>query len=466
VPPDYAPSYSGFIQAIVPQDRERLELWVNECLVKKSGRSIEFQIARQDGELRIVSCTTEVSTDEEGSSARLFGACQDITDARRAQQEDLARKKLESVGVLAGGIAHDFNNLLGGVLAQAELGLAESDSGSYPQKELTAIRDVAIRGSEIVRQLMMYAGKEREVLGLVDVSGIVAEMLELLSVSVSKRATVVTDFGQELPAVWASAAQIRQIVLNLVTNASEAIGDRGGVIRVTTGRVTSRRAAAITNGLAEGEYLQLEVSDTGKGMSAEMQAKVFDPFISSKGAGHGLGLAVVHGIVRGLHGAIHITSAVGQGTTFQVLLPCADTTAKATRDGTADAREWAQSSGAFTILVVEDEDALRHAVVRMLRKTGFTVMEAADGTIAIDLLRANGDKIDVVLLDMTVPGASSHELIAEAAHARSNVRVILTSAYSQEMLTPPLSAAQIHSFIRKPYQLGELVQALRKAASA
>ena len=177
--------------------------------------------------------------DEEGLSTRFFGACQDITDSRRAQQEDFARKKLESVGVLAGGIAHDFNNLLGGVLAQADLALAESASGSSPQEELTAIRDVAIRGSEIVRQLMIYAGKEREVLGLVDVSRIVAEMLELLRVSVSKRATLVTDLGQDLPAVWASAAQIRQIVMNLVTNASEAIGDRDGVIRVTTGRVTS-----------------------------------------------------------------------------------------------------------------------------------------------------------------------------------------------------------------------------------
>ncbi len=235
---DYTPSYKGFVQAVIPQDRERLERWVSECLAKKSGHSIEFQIARPDEDLRILSCTSEVSIDEEGVPARLFGACQDITDSRRAQQEDLARKKLESVGVLAGGIAHDFNNLLGGVLAQAELALAESDSGSYPQEELTAIRDVAIRGSEIVRQLMIYAGKEREVLGLVDVSRIVVEMLGLLRVSASKRATVVTDLGQDLPAVWGSAAQIRQIVMNLVTNASEAISDRGGVIRVTTGRVT------------------------------------------------------------------------------------------------------------------------------------------------------------------------------------------------------------------------------------
>jgi signal transduction histidine kinase/ligand-binding sensor domain-containing protein/CheY-like chemotaxis protein len=466
VPPNYTPTYNGFVQAVIPQDRKRLEQWVNECLAKKNGHSIEFQIARQNGALRIVSCTSEVSMDEEGLSTRLFGACQDITDSRRAQQEDLARKKLESVGVLAGGIAHDFNNLLGAVLAQAERGLAESASGSYPQEELTAIRDVAIRGSEIVRQLLIYAGKEREVLGRVDVSRIVVEMLELLRVSVSKRATLTTDLGQDLPAVFASAAQIRQIVMNLVTNASEAIGDRGGVIRVSTGRITSGRAATISKGLAEGDYLQLEVSDTGSGMTHEMQAKVFDPFISTKGPGHGLGLAVVDGIVRGLRGAIHIASEPGQGTTFQILLPCAEITAEASRDPMHVGGEWERSSQELIVLVVEDEDALRHPVVRMLRKTGFNVMEAANGAAAIDLLRAHGDRIDVMLLDMTVPGASSHEIVAEAAHTRPGMRVILTSAYSQEMLTPPMSAAQIHGFIRKPYQLGDLVQTLRKASSA
>jgi CheY-like chemotaxis protein/two-component sensor histidine kinase len=368
------------------------------------------------------------------------------------------------VGILAGGIAHDFNNLLGGVLAQADLALGESVSGSYPEEELRAIRNVAIRGSEIVRQLMIYAGKESEALELVNVSRIVAEMLELLKVSVSKRITLLTALDQDPPAVRASAAQIRQIVMNLVTNASEAIGDRDGVIRVTTGRVTPGRAATITKGLADASYLQLEVTDTGCGISQEAQASVFVPFFSTKGAGHGLGLATVHGIVRCLRGAIHIASEVGHGTTFQILLPCAATTAEAILDPKSDAGQSVRPSQEFIVLVVEDEDPLRQAVVRMLRKTGFAVLEAADGAAAIDLLRTNGSKIDVILLDMTIPGASSQEVVAEAAQVRPNIRVILTSAYSQEMLTPFMSASQIHEFIRKPYQLMDLVQILRKAS--
>jgi signal transduction histidine kinase len=243
----------------------------------------------------MLTCTPEVSLDEEGLPERMFGSCQDITDFRHAQQEGFARQNLENLGTLASGIAHDFNNLLGGVLAQADLALAELADGSSPEQELKRIREVAIRSSEIVRQLMIYAGKESEVFGPVDVSRIVEEMLELLKVSVSKHAALETDLAADLPAVRASASQIRQIVMNLITNSSEAIGETDGVIRVTTERVTvvRDRSGATPQRVAEGDYVELEVSDTGRGMSLETQARVFDPFFTTKSAGHGLGLSVV-----------------------------------------------------------------------------------------------------------------------------------------------------------------------------
>ena len=217
------------------------------------------------------------------------------------------------MGTLAGGIAHDFNNLMGGVLAYAELATAELASGLRPEDELQRIRAVAIRGAEIVRQLMIYAGQENEILELVDVSRIVEDMIDLLKVAVSKHAAVETDLGREIPAVRANPAQIRQIVMNLITNASDAIADRDGVIRVTTGRVTVGldSPAATSERLPEGDYLQLEVSDTGCGMKPEMQARVFDPFFTTKLPGHGLGLAVVQGIVRSLRGTIRLVSAPG-----------------------------------------------------------------------------------------------------------------------------------------------------------
>jgi len=312
-PLDYVPSYSGLLEQLTAEDQERVQELVRDSLTRKVGHSIEYQIAHPNGDLRTISCIWEVLLDEEGSPMRIFGTCQDITEARRVQEESLARQKLESVGTLAGGIAHDFNNLLGGVLAQAELALAELAAGAHPEAELHRIRDVAVQGADIVRQLMIYAGNESDVFELVDISRIVTGMLDLLNVSVSKHAALETNLGQNLPAVKANAAQLRQIVMNLVTNASDAIGDRDGSIRVTASKATLGRNEAIWKGVPEGDYLLLEVSDSGHGIPLDMRARVFDPFMTTKSAGRGLGLAVVHGIVRKLQGAIDLETRTRKG---------------------------------------------------------------------------------------------------------------------------------------------------------
>jgi CheY-like chemotaxis protein len=198
-------------------------------------------------------------------------------------------------------------------------------------------------------------------------------------------------------------------------------------------------------------------------MSRETQDKVFDPFFTTKSAGRGLGLAVVQGIVRTLGGAIHLTSEPDKGTTFQVLLPCAEAPGGSAGPAMSAIRELATPSPYGTVLVVEDEHQLRQAVVKMLRKTGFEVFEAADGSSAIDLLRADGGKIDVMLLDMTIPGASSHQVVAEAANAKPNIRIILTSAYSQEAMAGAMSPPQVRTFIRKPFQFGDLLETRRSS---
>lgn len=465
-PLDYEPSYGGFLEDLMPPDRERMQELVKDSLARKVGHSMEYQITVPDAGLRTISCTWEVLLDGEGAPARIFGTCQDITDSRRAQEEFFSRQKLESVGTLASGIAHDFNNLLGGVLGNAELALRELASGSVPEDELKIIRDVAIRGSEIVRELMIYAGKDSEVRELVDLSQIVKEMLELLKVSVSKRAKLETDFGEGLPPVWANAAQIRQIVMNLVTNASEALGERDGVIRVTTSCVEGDpdSSAGASDPLEHGGHLQLEVSDTGCGIPHEIRANVFDPFFTTKSAGHGLGLAVVSGIVRGLGGMIRVTSEPGRGTKFQILLPSAKTES-GSRGNTIPSSDLLERSEHVSVLVVEDEDILRQAVTKMLRKAAFAVFEAADGSSGIEILRAESGNIDVILLDMTIPGASSQEVLAQAAKARPETRVILTSAYSQEMITQGMDAQQVVCFIRKPFRMADLVEAIRNAVS-
>ena len=463
-PEDYSPSLGGLLQIIAEHDRARVAGEIHRGIAEKNGCSTEFRIVRPNGELRTVTFTSQVTVDEEGAPRHIFGACQDVTDDRRAQEQALARQKLETVGTLANGIAHDFNNLLGGVMAQAELGLSEAAAGASPQEALQAVRSVAMSGSEIVRQLMIYSGQECEAPGLASVARTVEEMAELLRFAISKHATLHTDFEQDLPGVRASGAQVRQIVMNLVTNASEAIGDRDGLIRLSTRRVTvgQDRPGWMPAELAAGDYVQVEVTDTGRGMDRETQARVFDPFFTTKPPGHGLGLAVVSGIVRGLGGAIHLASEPGKGTTFQVLLPCAEAVPGAFPVPVAGPGCALENRGA-TVLVVEDEDTLRSAAAKMLRKRGLSVIEAADGTTALAAIR--GDSlIDALLLDVTLPGAPSREVLAEARRLRPATKVIVTSAYSREYAAASLER-DVERFIRKPYSLHELVDLLRQTLS-
>jgi two-component system cell cycle sensor histidine kinase/response regulator CckA len=428
---------------------------------------IRKRYIKSTGETIWINLTASVINGPDGERLHGLAMVEDITEVKRTQEEALFRQKLESVGTLAGGIAHDFNNLLGAVQAQAELALEEVDAGSSCKEELRAIRDVAIRGSEIVHQLMIYAGKETSDAQLVDLSKIVDEMLSLLRISVTKRAMIEANLDRELPAVCASAAQLRQIVMNLITNASDAIGDREGVIRVITRHVllNGTFAGRLSTTLPDGDYVQLEVSDTGCGMSIPTQARMFDPFFTTKSAGRGLGLAVVQGIVRNLGGAIELKSELNEGSTFQILLPSVETTVDASSYVPPGVSELTVPPR-HAVLVVEDEGLLRQAIAKMLRKSGLEVFEAGDGTSAVDFLGAHGEKIDLILLDMTMPGAPTDEILHQASNVKPDIRVVLTSAYSQEKIAGVINQAQIASFIRKPFRFEELLSAIRSSLSS
>ncbi len=299
-------------------------------------------------------------------------------------------------------------------------------------------------------------------------------MLELLKVSVSKHAVLKTDLPRDLPAVRGNAPQLRQLVMNLVINASEAIGETDGVIRVTLSRIAPESRAAPDHSLAsndaaslgQSDYLRLEVSDTGIGMTEETQARIFDPFFTTKFAGRGLGLAVVQSIVSSHGGSIDVVSGPGQGTTFLIDLPC--TAGPSNPDGsTAVAASDERISGtAGTVLLVEDEDMLRHALSKMLRKDGFSVIEAGNGNAALDLVRRYRNSIEVILLDLTIPGAPSSEVVEEAQRIRPGVAVVLMSAYGRGMAPPSLNVPEVKGFIRKPFEMRSLLQLLRDAISA
>jgi PAS domain S-box-containing protein len=448
--------------SIHPDDLERCIAARSKAWQERREFQLEYRLRRADGEYRWVLENGAPRSAPDGTLAGFIGSCTDITDLRRVQEEALVRQKLESVGLLAGGIAHDFNNFLGSILADAELALLDLPSHSPSCEQVARIRAVAIRASEIVRELMIYAGQDKANPQPVDLSLLVEEMLQLLKVSITKHATLKTDLASNPPSVRADAAELRQLVMNLILNASEAIEEGEGEIHIRTSRVEFTQEAAAKAGLGgAGEYVRLEVTDSGRGMTAQEQARIFDPFFTTKLAGRGLGLSVVQRIVQTHSGSIRIKSAPGRGTRFVVLLPATSEVASLDRLAVAPGAEDSPNGAGGTVLIVEDEEGLRMAVSKMLGKRGFLVEQAADGSAALELFRARSSAIDAILLDMTLPGISSREVIAEASRIRPGVKVILTTAYSREMAAPAFVAPQVRGFIRKPYQIGDLVTLLR-----
>jgi two-component system cell cycle sensor histidine kinase/response regulator CckA len=456
----------SFVDITHPDDLQAdVELAQQLFRSEKPFYKLQKRYVKKNGEIIWINLTGSLIRDKEGEPLYGLAMIEDITEVKRAQEEALARQKLESVGVLAGGIAHDFNNLLGGIMASAELALTECAEGSAVEEELQRIKTTSIRGAEIVRELMIYGGEESPILELVDISAMVNEMLQLLKVSISKHTILKIELGQDLPPAYANPAQIRQVVMNLVTNASEAIGEQSGEIRVTSGKVKLGPESLALGGvdLAAGDYLRLEVFDTGGGMTPEVQARIFDPFFTTKRAGRGLGLAAVQGIIRSHGGTISIKSAPGQGSRFEILLPCVDQVMQEVRDITVTPSAKEPGTIFRTVLVVEDEETLRLAVSKMLRKAGFSVIEAGDGTTAANLFRANKRKIDVVLLDMTLPGMSGREVLEELRTIQPGVKVILTTAFSQASALSSIGEQHLWGFVRKPYKLSELTSLLRIA---
>jgi CheY-like chemotaxis protein len=358
------------------------------------------------------------------------------------------------MGLLANGIAHDFNNLLGSILATSEVVLSELPARSPALGWVQSIRIVADRGAGIVRQMMSYAGHESPAFERVDVGQLVNEMIQLLKISISKGATLKAHVPENLPAVQANAAQIRQLVMNLVINASEALGEKEGEILVSLAHVYSG---------SDRDRIRLEISDTGCGMTEEIRARMFDPFFTTKFAGRGLGLAAVQGIVRSHGGGLDVATAPGLGCRIQILLPCASEPEQA--GGPTPLSAWDARILAGTVLLVEDEDDLRQAVSRMLRNKDLNVIEARDGKSAMDSFRINASRIDVVLLDMTLPGMPGREVFRELRRIRPDLKVIVTTAYGMDQALSAMGELQPWLYIRKPYHFAELMELLGKICS-
>ncbi len=395
----------------------------------------------------------------------------DITAAKQAEKERERlhaqlqhAQKLESLGVLAGGIAHDFNNLLMGVLGNAEIALLDLASESPAREELQAISAAAKTAAELTKQMLAYSGKGKFVVQPLNLSKLVEDMAHLLEISISKKVALKYNFAENLPPVEADAAQIRQIVMNLIINASEAVGEKSGVITVTTGVMEADQAylseTYLDESLKEGYYVYLEVADTGRGMDQKTIDKIFDPFFTTKFTGRGLGLAAVLGIVRGHSGALKVYSQPKRGTTFKVLFPCSEEDAAALTEEVGEDEAW---RGSGTILVVDDEEHVRAIAKKMIERGGFTVITASDGGEAVELFRARADEIVLVLLDLMMPHLDGEETFRELRRIRSDVKAILSSGYNEQEVTSRFVGKGLAGFIQKPYGPSQLLGKVREA---
>ncbi len=398
----------------------------------------------------------EVATD---ITERIVAEEQRRTLEARVQQS----QKLESLGILAGGIAHDFNNILTGLVGNVDLALQSLPSNSDIRPLLTDAQKAGWRAAELTNQMLAYSGRGSVVRQEVDINALLRDLASLLRSAISKKAQLRYDLSADLPAVTADATQLQQIVLNLVTNASEAVGDQGGPLRISTRIIECDRAcldeASPHEELTEGTYVALEVSDDGCGMDDETRAKVFDPFFTTKFTGRGLGMAAAQGIVRGHKGAILVESNRGEGSTFTVLLPALDHAAavappRRREDG------W---RGTGTILVVDDEFMVRTTATRILERAGFSVLTASGGAKAVNVFRERNHEIVAVLLDLKMPHMDGEETFAELHRINERVPIILSSGYGEQEVTERLFDEGIACFLQKPFQTSQLVEKVREA---
>jgi signal transduction histidine kinase len=373
-------------------------------------------------------------------------------ERRRLDERLRESQKLESLGLLAGGVAHDFNNLLTGILANASLVLDSTPAGDPNRDALGEVVLAAQRAADLTRQLLAYSGKGCFIMEPLNLSELVRETSSLMRASLPKKVELALDLADDLPAVEADASQIQQLIMNLIINGGEAIGENVGVVRVIT------RSEEIAEGFDEvgaGTHVRLEVQDTGCGIPEELKGKIFDPFFTTKFTGRGLGLAAAIGIVRGHKGTIRVDSAPGHGSSFRVLLPGSQ---RATLPRAQTPAGRTVIEGAGTILIIDDEQIVRRSAELALSRSGYNVLLAENGAEGVELFRRVSGGVALVLLDMTMPDMDGEKTLEQLEQIRPGVPVLLSSGYDQTEVDRRFRGRAVCGFIQKPYSARQLVE--------
>ncbi|HWQ53751.1 MAG TPA: PAS domain S-box protein [Bryobacteraceae bacterium] len=414
---------------------------------------------RKDGSLVDCEWYNSALYDSDHKLVSIFSQVLDVTDRKRTEERLRQAQKMESIALLAGGVAHDFNNLLVAVIGNASLASEMLPPGSPAEELLDRIVKSGEQAAHLTKQMLAYSGKGRFVIEPVNLSDVVREVTDLVRSTAPKKIAMQLDFEPGLPPIEADRGQIHQVLMNLVINATEAIGNETGLIAVQTSVATVDEQ--FTRGLdgwdiMPGKYVCLEVRDTGCGMDEATKAKIFDPFFTTKFQGRGLGLAAVGGIVRGHKGAIRVRTAPGRGTSFLLLFP-ATRPQPAVRATALRPRAEQDLHPGGAILVVDDEESVRNVAKLALERRGCTVLLASSGFEALSVLRQNGDKVAIVILDLSMPGMSGEEVLPKLLAVNSRLDVVISSGYAEADALRLFEGMPIAGFIQKPYTIQRLV---------
>lgn len=427
----------------------------------------EFVGRHKDGRTFPVSVNCSFIKDTKGHPTAIINVHRDISKQKQAEEEKRAlqqqlqqAQRLESLGVLAGGIAHDFNNILAVIICNCSLA---KERPKLTKVLIPEIEQAAERAAELCRQMLAYAGKTQFVQSHVNLLSLVNEMLVLLEASLPPNVLIITTLSADSPFIDCDAGQIRQLVMNLMINASEAIGESQGSIMISLANAELKPEQTERDHLGKiippGLYLRLEVTDSGCGMDDETKRRICEPFFTTKFAGRGLGMSAALGIITSHKGALQISSKPGEGSTFRIYLPAE---AKALSKETPRHISSTPWQGSGTILLVDDEPQLMQVAKLLLKALGFDVFEAANGREALELYRKNADYITMVVTDLGMPVMDGYELIRELKKLNPELPVIVSSGYGDVDVTSRIAAGDIAGFLGKPYIFDKMREVLKR----
>ena len=430
----------------------------------------EVQLQHKNGQTVWGSISSHLLCDADGNEIGSEGVLRNITDLKLAELERKEMEKrfadvqrLESLGVLAGGIAHDFNNLLAAIMGNAELAELKQLGQEPIDREIKGIVSCSTRAADLCNQLLAYSGQGMIVRQQIDLSELIEEIVQLIDVSISKNVDLKLSLTRALPTIHVDETQMQQIIMNLVTNASESIGDQDGQVSISTGIVDATihdlESEFLDTELVEGRYVYLEVADTGAGMDEATRKKIFDPFFTTKFTGRGLGLSALLGIVRSHNGTIQVDSQLGRGTRVRILFP----QYSEYRDDKVEEIQETSSEQDFvvsSVLIIDDEADVLTTAKAIMEKLGCEVLTAINGRDGVSVFAKMHDQIDLVLLDMTMPKMNGMETLAELRKINAGVPVIICSGYGYENLSEKFKGSPPEGFLHKPYSIKEIRSAI------